>query len=482
MNVSISLDKVWNKYISLHITVKATLWFLICSVIQKSLAFITTPIFTRLLTTEQYGQYSIYNSWLLIFTIITTLRLDYGVFNKGMTKFPKNRDEYVSSMQTTTTIITIIALIIYLIFHKYINQFTELGTLVTLVIFTQLLVTPAINFWILRQRYDFKYRAVVATILLMSFLNVIIGMLAVMTTDNKGLARILSVAIIQIIFGIIFYNINWKNSKKVFDISYVKFGVLFNIPLLPHYFSTYVLEQSDRIMIQKISGIEEVAIYSVAYNVGMVMKIITTSINNSLLPWLYRKLDSKDYKIIGSKVSPLLIFIAVLLLGFIAVAPEFMKLLASEEYYGAIEIIPPVTISVFFIFLFGLFGNVEFYYDKNKFTMYLSFIGAGLNLLLNYFLIPIFGFVVAGYTTLICYIVFTFSHYIFMNRVLKEKGIITLFDNKTIFGVSFVLLFGSAGISLLYNYTKLRGALISIILITMIFNRKQILDAIKELK
>ena len=58
------------KYQQLPVTVKVTMWFMVCSILQKAISLITVPVFTRLLSTEQYGQYSIYNSWLQIFMIV----------------------------------------------------------------------------------------------------------------------------------------------------------------------------------------------------------------------------------------------------------------------------------------------------------------------------------------------------------------------------------------------------------------------------
>ena len=47
----------------MSIASKAALWFTICGFVQKGISFITVPIFTRLLTTEQYGVVSIFYSW-----------------------------------------------------------------------------------------------------------------------------------------------------------------------------------------------------------------------------------------------------------------------------------------------------------------------------------------------------------------------------------------------------------------------------------
>ena len=81
------MQKLLNKYRGLSLVAKATIWYMICSVLQKGISVITTPIFTRLLTTEEYGLYSVYVSWESIFIIFVSLRLDYTVFNKGMSKY-----------------------------------------------------------------------------------------------------------------------------------------------------------------------------------------------------------------------------------------------------------------------------------------------------------------------------------------------------------------------------------------------------------
>ena len=168
------------KYNTLPIAAKATIWFVFCSTLQKCISLITTPVFTRIMNTEQYGQFSVYNSWLQIFTIITTLRLNYAVFNKGMSKYKDDRDGYTSTMQSLTFIITGIVFLIYLLFHNQINAITELPTFVMVALFLELFVTPAIDFWTIRKRYEYIYKPVVMRTLIMAVLNASIGIVAVL--------------------------------------------------------------------------------------------------------------------------------------------------------------------------------------------------------------------------------------------------------------------------------------------------------------
>lgn len=87
------------KYLGIPVQVKASVWFAICSLLQKGLSIITVPIFTRLMSTEQYGYYTAYISWYNILLVFTSLNLFYGVYNNAMMKFRDDRAGYTSSMQ-----------------------------------------------------------------------------------------------------------------------------------------------------------------------------------------------------------------------------------------------------------------------------------------------------------------------------------------------------------------------------------------------
>ena len=138
----------------MSVQAKSAIWFTMCSILQKGIAFITVPIFTRLMTKEQYGTYSLYLSWLQILTIITSLYLYYGVFNNAMVKFEDDRNRYISSMQGLTMTITAAVFGIYLAFQKMWVQVLGLAPILIILMFIEMLVTPAISFWAGRQRFE----------------------------------------------------------------------------------------------------------------------------------------------------------------------------------------------------------------------------------------------------------------------------------------------------------------------------------------
>lgn len=409
------------KYKNMSVTSKATLWFLICTLVQKGLSFITTPIFTRLLTTEQFGTYSVYGSWMQILLILSTLRLDYAVFNKGMSKYPEDRDRYAASMLGFSMIITTVMFVVYLVFQKQINSITELGTVLMLAMFAELYVQAAVSFWSIRERYEFRYRGIVFYTLFMSVSSSVLGIVAVLLFEDGGSARILSNALLHVMCGSVIVVLLFKRGRRFIDWKYVKFALVFNIPLMLHYFSTYLIEQSDRIMIQKLDSLSAAALYSVAYTVGGLVNIVIAAISNTLIPSLYRWLECKDFRLINRNILILMLGVTTLVILVALSGPEVVYLFGGKEYLPAVNVIPPVAASVFFSFLYTIVANIEFYYEKNKFAMKISVVCAAINVVLNYVLIPICGYVAAAYTTLFCYVIFALGHIVYVNRLLKKN-------------------------------------------------------------
>ncbi|MBE6751837.1 MAG: polysaccharide biosynthesis protein [Ruminococcaceae bacterium] len=477
------INKVIDKYKSIPAAAKASLWFAICSVIQKGISLITVPLFTRLLTQEQYGEFSVFQSWYQLVSIFATLSLSAGVFFNGMTKYPKDRDKYMSTMQGLSTVVTLLLFCVYLPFREIINELTGLSTLLVVTIFVECLAAPALAFWSTRQRYEFKYVALVIVTIGVAVLSPALGLIAVNLTEEKGLARILSAALVNVGVGFFFYVLNIKRGKKLFSKEYWTFALKFNIPLIPHYLSSMVLSQSNRIMIERMFSETEVAIYSVAYSFSMIMNIVTQSINSSFVPWTYRKLKDNDIAPLKQYTTLLLLAVASISLLPVLVAPELMWIIAPPEYAEGVWIIPPLSTSVFFIFLYNLFANVEFYFEKTKFVMVASVIGAIANVGLNLILMPRFGYLAAGYVTLICYMLFAFAHYIFMRKVCKDKlSVKSVYNDKFIFLITLVYLVCMAIAMCLYNFVIIRYAILVIAFIVLIIKRNFVINLIKNVK
>lgn len=476
------IEKVKKKYGRIPIAARATLWFFVCSLLQKAISVISTPIFTRLMTTEQYGQVSVYNSWLQIFTIFTTLRLDYGVFNTGMSRYKENRDDYTSTMQIIALALACGFLCLYLPFRSQINAITELPTLIMIAMFIELMFTPATSFWTHRKRYEYVYKPVVVRTILMALLNVGLSVVTVLLFTEKDYAKILTGIVVNVIFGIIFFGFNFCSAKKKFVFEYAKYAVLFSMPLVVHYLGQYALDQFDRIMIQKLVGLSAVGLYSVAYNAALMMKLVTNNLNSTMVPWLYAKLEKKDVDVkkIDNTYFLLFTFVGIIAILYSACAPEIILLMAGRNYFDAIYVIPPVAIGIFFLFMYTAFANVEFFYKHNKFTMFITIGDALINIVTNYIFIQMFGYVVAAYTTLLCYLISAVAHYFYLKRYLTRAKGRGYFDGKRITILSVAVLIGGIAVIYLYDKPLIRYSIIIAVSLACFKYRNYFLEVLKE--
>lgn len=476
------ITKLKSKYKELSSVKKATIFFLFIDMFQKGMSLLTIPIFTFLLTPDQFGEFSVYQSWLTLLTILCTLYLWAGVFNKGLEKFSNDREGFINSIQSLITLITFVGYLIYIVFRETFENIIGLSPVLMTLIFTQILFSSSFNLWYARQRFEYKYINPLIITTLMAIMNPILGIILIMSFEDKAFGRILSVAIIQIIFGVILYIYITLKSKYRFNFYYWKYMLLFNIPLIPLFLSQVLLNQADLIMIERIVGTFEAGLYSVSYSMASILLIIAVSLSTSLMPWTYTKIKNKEFENIRIKSNLTMLLIFLISVLIIALVPEFVQVVFAEQYFEAIWLIPPLILSVFFIFLTNLFNNVEIYFEKTKFIMYTAIGIAVLNIILNALLIPKVGYIAAPYSTLFCYILNMLIHYKYLKHLLNSEYIKdNLYDLKTIIKFSVILFSLSFIMVLTYDEFIYRYVIIGLIIVWGIFKRKSIEKMFKQI-
>lgn len=466
-----------DRYKGLALPVKASLWFLICSFLQKGISVITTPIFTRLLSTEEYGQYSVFNSWYGIALILIALSLTSGVHSQGIVKYEEDRDVFTSSLLGLTLTSAAIWTLAYVLFRDYWNNILGLSTIQVLCMLSLVVTSSIFNFWANVERVDFKYRTLVAVTLLVSVFKPLLSILFIIHAQDKVTARILGMVIVESIAYTWMCLVQIKRGKILFSKKYWAYALAFNLPLIPHYLSQTVLNSADRIMIERMIGAGEAGIYNLAYSVALIMTLFNTALMQTISPWMYRKIKEKKEKDIAPIAYSTLIIIAVVNLMLILMAPEVVAIFAPKPYYQAIWVIPPIALSAFFMYAYDLFAKFAFYYEKTGFIMTASVMGAALNVVLNYYFIQKYGFVAAGYTTLVCFILYAFGHYVFMRKVCREFCDQRYpYDTKVIVMIAVPFLFTGFLLLLTYSHPVLRYSIFAAALVSCMVCRKKILS------
>lgn len=478
---NLDTGKLIKKYKAIPVQVRASFWFLVCSFLQKGISVITTPIFTRLLSTSEYGQFSVFNSWLGILTAFVSLNLYSGVFTSGLVKFEENRARFTSCMQGLCTTLVAAWTAVYLVARNFWNSLFTLTTVQMLAMLVMIWATAAFTFWAGEQRVDFKYRALLIVTLIASVAKPAVGIVFVILAEDKVTARILGLALVEVMAYTGLYIAQMRRGGVFFSKSIWKYALSFNIPLVPHYLSMTILSSSDRIMIASMVGTSAAGIYGLAYSISQVMTLFSTALLQTVEPWLYKKIKQENLKHIEGVAYPSFALIATVNILLIAAAPEIVDLFAPVSYHNAIWIVPSVSMSVFFSFLYSYFATFEFYYKMTGFIAAASVMGAVLNILLNYLFIPVFGYYAAGYTTLVCYMVYSACHYLGSRYVCKKYMTGSPYNLKVLLLLSVAFL--AVGFAFLFSYYSrwVRYGLIAVIILLLILFRKRIISFIKSL-
>ena len=470
-------------YRNANAALKASLWFAFCSFVQKGISVLTMPIFTRLMSTEQYGQYNVFLSWYNILVILVSLNIHSEIFNKGLIEHAEEQDAYTASQAGLLIALSAFWIALYLPLRNFFNAFLGLTTVLVLFMFFEILGSSLVGLWTARKRFSFEYQKIVRLTLSMAILNPLVGMAAVLLTEHKAEARIISNAVIPIAAALGLLIVIARKGSLFQNRVWWKPALLAALPLIPHYLSLVLLNQSDKLMIDHFSGAADAAIYSVAHSAGLLLTIVNTSINHSFVPWSYDKLKNHQGAGIRRISSMLLLLVALINVLLIWLAPEAVHLLAAPQYGEAIWCLVPIAMSVFFFFAYTLFVDVEIYYGGNRYIAVASVLAAALNVALNAVFIPGFGYVAAGYTTLFSYAATMLLHLLFLKLLLKERGAVSrLFDLRMLAAVSLLLAALSAVGMLLYGHPILRLGIVAAACAAAVFRRRALIHIFSELK
>ena len=97
---------------------KSGFWYTLSEFLTRAIGFITIPIYTRILTNAEVGDFSVYASWQVILVIVCGIEV-YNTINRARFDYPlkKDFDAYITSCLLLSTIITTVVLFLYILFQ-----------------------------------------------------------------------------------------------------------------------------------------------------------------------------------------------------------------------------------------------------------------------------------------------------------------------------------------------------------------------------
>ena len=366
---------------------------------------ITMPYVTRVLQTSGYGKYNFGSSIVSYFILLAGLGIsDYSIregarVRDDKAKFQKFSEE-VFTINLLSTIVSYAVLFALLLFSKKLLDYRLLIIVQSIPIILNTLGCD----WVNSVYEDFFYitvRYIVMQILSVALLFVFVRtaddyvMYALVTTIASAGGNILNIFYVRRYFRLkITGNMNLKQHIK---------------PIMMLFFNTIastIYVNSDTTMLGYLQDETAVGIYGLATKIYLVIKQLLNAIVMVALPRLSAYLgngDEKKYNELTNKIfSTICTLVVPAVFGMFVLSKEIVVIIGGNEYNSGVKALKILSVALFFSVLSVFYCcAILLPYKQEKICLMASSISAVINVLLNFWLIPIISYNGAAITTLI---------------------------------------------------------------------------------
>ncbi len=438
---------------------KDTLIYGIGNALNKLLGFILIPVYTSYISLNDFGVLAVMETSVLF--LVQLLHL--GIINGHQRYFFLRKEDntypsFLFSNYIGTIAFTSILILPFFFLNGFISQilfdtvdYNRLIILTLAIIFFE--VVNIIPFQILQ--FENKPIAYIAQ----SFAKLLISLFVtlVLVIHYKlgiegilwgRLAGLLLLAVYQNV-AVILKRIDWK-----FSFSELKISIGYGFPIIFSSIGYLIFNFSDVYMLNELGTKADVGMYSFGFKIANFVNLIfIQSIGLSYFPSVFANENEKNSTQYYSKMLLLYVYLIsfVVFLFLVSYEDVLLLIIMNKEYAFGLIIVPIISVG-FMIKGMNYFSSAGVYLKKSNFLIWSSFSSAALNIILNLFLIPKYGFLAAAISTLISQIVNTILITYFSNKVLYVS-----YQWGKIFGVLFILVVGifineSLNLGFLSNY------------------------------
>lgn len=403
--------------------------YILGGILIKGIAFLTTPIFSRLMTPEEFGVLNAYLSYESILAVIVGFQFASCLKNAKIkyADIPGGLDSFFSSLVALLLIHSAGAIVVVNAFSGLVMRFTGIHSvlllnLLVLNCFGNAVMTVYNSYVSL----NYQYKKYIAVSVFNALTNVVLSLLLMFTVldQDKSTARILGYVIPYAVISIYIMVISFRKSKPKLRSpqKYGLFAYRFCAPLIPNGFSEVMLTQFGKLSVDRYCGTAAMGVYSLAYNVYSIVATVKLGMDYIVGPFYFEKRAAEELtglRKIFSIYSRSLAMISVLVMLF---SPEIVRILGDIAYYDArLSAIPLIAVS-YFGFLCYMLSQEEYFMQKTYIVSAVSVIAMLINIALCIALVPRFGAIGAAFCTLASFEAMFLMHFIAIKVLLKSRS------------------------------------------------------------
>ena len=405
---------------------KSVAWYGFGNLFIRSLSFILLPLYSNLISTEEFGNFALLMSAYAIGVVLYQFGMQ-GALNKFFIEEESEEKKKLifSSIFNSIILIGIIFTAIFWFTAPQISIIifdnTKYSYLLILIIITILVETLTFFILFLLKTKELARKAVTYSIIggvINLLLNIILVYYYRLGVPGIILSQfIASTILLFLLINIIRYDYIPKIDGAIFRII-----LRFSFPLLLANLLTAGVNVADRFILNHLMGREEVGIYSFSYRIAIVMNVFVASFSTAWNPHSLNLFYSKDYKqAFGKTLTKLVALSCVLLLVVSLFARHLFELniynisIFNPAYKAGVVIIPLVLIGYIFNGISSFYSVYPAISNKTYHFLFADLIAFGSNIILNFVLIPKIGILGAAFATAVSFL-FGATYLFFISR------------------------------------------------------------------
>ncbi|MDP5231978.1 MAG: oligosaccharide flippase family protein [Cellulophaga sp.] len=412
---------------------KQTFVYGLATVLPRMLSFILVPIYTKVMPNPAlYGEVSVIFAWFAIFNVF----LAYGMETAFFRFFYKadDKDKVISTSLISIIATTFLFFAFALVFQnspaswsgidiKYIEYAIYILALDALVI---------IPFsWLRATDKSMRYAIIKITNVSINLgLNVflLIYLPEIVSNNPEGAFKAIYKPDFQISYIfisnliasgvtlILMLELYFKNNY-VFDVALWKKMMKYAWPVLIAGIAFTINEVFDRILLERLLpediAVSEIGKYAACYKLAVFMTLFATGFRLGIEPFFFSHSNSKNPQKAYAEITNYFVILGSVILLSVIVFADVLKIviIKNESYWEAMPVVPILILASFFL---GIYHNLSVWYkvtDKTRYGALISVVGAIITLVINYFGIPLFGYIASAVATLLAYGTMMFLSY-----------------------------------------------------------------------
>ncbi len=406
---------------------KDAIFYGVGDIFTKLIAFLLIPLYTNVLAPAEYGVYQLLVLFITVIMIFGMTGMNVALFKHFVTV---REEEHRRQLFTATIIWVFIssAVIVGLSYmltsplSKVLTGVHGRGGLVGLAAINAgmetILLVSLLIFRMEKRPIGYVSYTLIKVIIIVAANYILLKQF------GMGVSGILLAGILAdiIILGPLLWRVGhyltWPIPPKL-----VTSMLIWGIPFVPASLATVILTLSDRLLLRYMDGFESAGIYSVGYKIAGVVFLLYTAFRFAWGPYMFElarnnELANRTYPRV---LTPLVGFLGIAAVGLVGISPELFDWFVGESFHAGRIVLVPVSSAAIFDAMSLFFGAGMQTRDRTIYIPFVTGFAAIINILLNIWLIPQFGFIGAGWATLISYIAMAYMSWRTGNPLMPVK-------------------------------------------------------------